>query len=77
MVRIKFVHKVYLAVLVGVIVFGVTFAGVHGLVLAVNGIAGSDVFHPYFFPLLLAMIGFFVPVAGSISVDFDEREAEG
>jgi hypothetical protein len=31
---------------------------------------------PWAFPLLIGFIGFIIPIAGIISMDFDEREAE-
>jgi hypothetical protein len=31
---------------------------------------------PWAFPLLIGFVGFIIPIAGIISMDFDEREAE-
>ncbi|MEM2849049.1 MAG: hypothetical protein QXI36_02095 [Candidatus Bathyarchaeia archaeon] len=82
MARTKFVHKIGLGVLVGIVLFAVFFTAVYGLVISANAIAvasGAAVVPfnpPWAFPLLIGFVGFVIPIAGIISVDFDERETE-
>lgn len=74
--RIKIAHKLLLGALMGLIVFGLVLVAALGLVTAVNGLAEEVIFDPIYFPLLLAMVGFLVPIVGIISADFDERATE-
>jgi hypothetical protein len=79
--RSKFVHKIGLGILVGIVLFGVFFTSIYGLVTSVNAIAtAADAPTPFTpawaFPLLVGFVGFIIPIAGIISMDFDEREAE-
>jgi hypothetical protein len=80
--RAKFTHKIGLGVLVGIVLFGVFFTATYGLVIAVNAIADAagataTAFNPpWAFPMLIGFVGFIIPIAGIISTDFDEREAE-
>ena len=74
-------HKIGLGVLVGLILFGVFFTAIYGLVTSVNLMAEAKgaptPFEPAFaFPLLIGFVGFVIPVAGIISMDFDQREDE-
>jgi len=99
MARSKFVHKIGLGILVGLVLFGVFFTATYGFVTANNAIAVSAQYSynrmmtsinatyvltpvalpfdpPWAFPLLIGFVGFIIPIAGIISVDFDEREKE-
>ena len=81
MARAKFTHKIGLGILVGIILFAVFFTAIYGLVTSVNAIAvvagAPTPFAPaWAFPLLIGFVGFIIPIAGIISTDFDEREAE-
>jgi len=100
MARSKFVHKIGLGILTGLVLFGVLFTAVYGFVTANNAIAVSAQYStyamqygnytmiptnvvyilpfnpPWAFPLLIGFVGFIIPIAGIISMDFDEREAE-
>ena len=100
MARSKFVHKIGLGILVGLILFGVFFTATYGFITANNAIAvnaqyAANVMRygnytglsdtpivvlpfdpPWAFPLLIGFVGFIIPIAGIISVDFDEREKE-
>ena len=100
MARSKFVHKIGLGILVGLVLFGVFFTATYGFITANNAIATSAQYTanavrygnytsipkgipvilpfdpPWAFPLLIGFVGFIIPIAGIISVDFDEREKE-
>ena len=96
MARSKFVHKIGLGILVGLVLFGVFFTATYGFVTANNAIAVNAQYSynrmmfnnatympvilpfdpPWAFPLLIGFVGFIIPIAGIISMDFDEREAE-
>ena len=103
MARSKFVHKIGLGILVGLVLFGVFFTATYGFVTSNNAIAVSaqnsynrmmmynstggltnytpapimlPFDPPWAFPLLIGFVGFIIPIAGIISVDFDERAEE-
>ena len=94
MARSKFVHKIGLGILVGLVLFGVFFTATYGFVTANNAIAVNAQYSynrmmsnstmpvilpfdpPWAFPLLIGFVGFIIPIAGIISMDFDERETE-
>jgi hypothetical protein len=81
--RSKFVHKIFLGVLTGMVVGLVGFMASFNFITSTNAIAvaaGAPAPGPYNPPWAMALavfgIGFIVPIAGIISMDFDEREQE-
>jgi hypothetical protein len=83
MARSKLVHKLFLGFLVGIVLGFIAFFAVNTFVTATNAIAvaaGDAAPGPYnppwAIPLAAFAFAFIVPIAGVISMDFDERQSE-